>query len=77
MIEMIVILGFVMSMAHLWKKSGFNPDLIPCLNVMFAMILALFIFNDVAFSIRIQQGVITGLAASGCYDVLTSFKKNS
>jgi len=75
MIDFSMMVFIVMNIAQLWKKSGLNAQLIPLLNVLVAMLLSLIWLGDLEFSLRIQQGLIIGLAASGTYDVCMSFKK--
>jgi len=75
MIDFSILLCIVMTAAQLWKKVGLNNDLIPLLNVLTAIVLSLIWKTELDLLIRIQQGLIIGLSASGVYDMYKCFKK--
>lgn len=75
MIDFSVIIYIVMGVAQLSKKTRFNPRFIPLLNVAVAITLSLIWMEGLDYIIRIQQGLLIGLSASGVYDVCMSMKR--
>ena len=75
MADFSVITTLVIGIAQLSKKMGFNPCLIPLLNVVIGMTLSLFLLRDSTLLDSIQQGLMIGLSASGFYELCTNTKK--
>jgi len=69
-----MMVGIVMAISQLFKKTGLNPRVIPIFNVLLGTGLSLLYFNNLGILESIQQGLLVGLSASGMYDVCTSFK---
>ena len=75
MVDFGVMVCIVMSIAQLLKKMKFNTDIIPLLNLLTGVILSVIFFQDVEIPLRLQQGLIIGLSASGTYDACASFRE--
>jgi len=69
--------GIIMGISQLLKKTGLDPRVIPIFNVLLGTGLSLLYVNDFGFLGSIQQGLLIGLSASGVYDVCVSFKKGN
>ena len=69
MIDFGALMGIVMGVAQLWKKLGLASRWIPLLNVVSAIGLAMIWLSELDMMMRLQHGLIIGLAASGLYDV--------
>jgi len=74
MVEFSTMIGIVMGISQLLKKTGLDPRVIPIFNVLLGMGLSLLYSDDFDFLEGIQQGFIVGISASGMYDVCMSFK---
>jgi len=75
MIDFSVKICLIMSIAHIWKKSGLKTELIPLLNILIGLLLTFFWLEDFDLMTLIQQGLVLGLSASGVYDVGSCFQK--
>jgi len=75
MVDFSMMVGIVMGISQLLKKTGLDPRVIPIFNVLLSIGLSSVYFSDLGFLASLQQGLIIGLSASGMYDVCASFKK--
>jgi len=75
MVDFSVIVAIVIGAAQLSKKVGFNPELIPLLNVLMGMALSMLLLNEPTMLENVQQGLLIGLSASGFYDLCINTKK--
>jgi len=74
MVDFSMMVGIVMGVSQLLKKTGLNTQIIPIFNVLVGMLLSI-LCMDLSLMESLQQGLLIGLSASGVYDVCTSFKK--
>ena len=75
MMDFSVMIGLIMGVSQLLKKTGLNPQVIPLLNVLVGIGLTTLYLPTFDLMVVVQQGLLLGLSASGVYDVCMSFEK--
>ena len=77
MIEFTTMACIVMGIAQLMKKLNVKNKWLPFVNVFVAMALSLIWKTELTLTMRLQQGLLIGLSASGIYDLCIGFKKEN
>jgi len=75
MVEHGVMVCLIMSTAQVLKKLGLRSEVIPLLNILFGVLMALFWIDEPDLITRISQGLVLGLMSSGVYDAVSCFDR--
>ena len=73
MMDFSVMIGLIMGVSQLLKKTGLSPQVIPLLNVLVGIGLTTLYLPTFDLMAVVKQGLLLGLSASGVYDVCMSF----
>ena len=75
MVEHGIMVCLIMSIAQILKKLGLRSEIIPLLNILIGVMMALFWLETTDLITRISQGLVLGLLASGVYDAGKCFDR--
>lgn len=75
MVEHGVMVCLIMSTAQVLKKLGLRSEVVPLINILFGVLIALFWVDAPDLITRVSQGLVLGLTASGVYDAVKCFDK--
>ena len=74
MVETASLIGLIVAMGELAKKSGIPKRFIPLLDVVLGLSFTIGMAKAIDFNI-LKQGLMIGLSAAGFYDLKKPFKK--
>jgi len=74
MIIMSAVVGVIVGLSQILKKFGINPKFIPIFDLIFGIIACVFLLNTEPV-LRVFNGLIVGLSASGLYSGTKNVKQ--
>ena len=73
-ITMAIMAAVIIGIAGIFKKAGLNPKFIPILNLVFGILGCIFLL-DTELTLRVFNGIIVGLIASGLFSGAKNVKE--